>query len=185
MHQSVHHTVECLKAKGLILFPTDTIWGLGGDATAQEVVSSVYSLKNRIYSKALLCLMKDIDMVRDFFAEVPLSALKLFEEERPTTVILDKPRGIAKNMIAADDSLAVRIPKDDFCQALLTAFGKPIIATSANTSGHPSPQCFSEIENSILEGVDYIVPLKKDLNMTQPSRIVKVDKSGDLTVIRS
>ena len=88
-------------------------------------------------------------------------------------------------MIAADDSLAVRIPKDDFCQALLTAFGKPIIATSANTSGHPSPQCFSEIENSILEGVDYIVPLKKDLKMTQPSRIVKVDKSGDLTVIRS
>lgn len=185
MKKLIQETNASLIAEQSILFPTDTIWGIGGDATSEKVVSAIYKLKKRVFSKALLCLMQDLDMVRRYFKCIPHQALDLFEDVRPTTVILDQPQGIAHNMVAADQSLAVRIPKDEFCQYLLATFGKPIIATSANTSGNPNPTHFSEIESCILEGVDYIVPLKKDLEMKQPSRIIKVDLKGNLTVIRS
>lgn len=180
----VKKTVACLEQQGIILFPTDTIWGLGGDARLKETVSKIYRLKQRNQSKALLCLMRDTNMLKEYFKNIPETAFSFFQDERPTTVILDAPRGIASNMIADDNSLAVRIPKDSFCNELLTVFGFPIIATSANTSGHPSPNSYLQIEELILGGVDYVVPLKKTVKMNQPSRIVKVTPEGFVTVIR-
>ena len=181
----ISKTVTTLEGDGIIVFPTDTVWGIGGDARNADVVSKIYTLKNRVQSKALLCLMQDIDMVVDYFGRVPEKAITYFNDQRPTTVILDDPKGIAKNMIASDNSLAVRIPKDPFCQSLIKTYGHPIIATSANTSGQPTPQQYSEIESSVLAGVDYVVPLKREQLMQKPSRIVKVTTEGICTVIRA
>ena len=180
----IQETVIALKNGKTILFPTDTVWGIGGDATQPTVVSYIYDLKQREESKALLCLMKDSHMLSTYFDQIPVEAYKLFEADRPTTVILDHPKGIAKNMLAPDKSLAVRIPKDSFCQALLAAFQRPIIATSANSSGHPSPEEYQQIEKTVLEGVDYIVPLKQTEKMVKPSRILKVSAQGEITLIR-
>jgi L-threonylcarbamoyladenylate synthase len=180
----VQETVIALKSRKTILFPTDTVWGIGGDATQSAVVSAIYDLKQREESKALLCLMKDTAMLSMYFDEIPKEAFALFEADRPTTVILDHPKGIAQNMLAADKSLAVRIPKDPFCQALLAVFQRPIIATSANSSGQPSPEEYRQIEKTVLEGVDYVVPLKQTEKMVQPSRILKVSAQGNITVIR-
>ncbi len=180
----LNQTIQQLVKQKTILFPTDTVWGIGGDATSVEVVKKVYQLKEREESKALLCLVSNLEMLHYYFDAVPAEAIPFFEASRPTTVILNRPKGIATNMIAADNSLAVRIPNDSFCQALLKGFKKPIIATSANISGNPTPILFSQIEKAILEGVDYIVPLENKHQKTKPSRIVKVHASGEITLIR-
>ena len=177
-------TVQYLMEQKSILFPTDTVWGIGGDATSIEVVKKVYQLKEREESKALLCLVYNMEMIQNYFDDIPSEALPFFEATSPTTVILDNPKGIATNMIAADNSLAIRIPNDSFCQDLLRTFQRPIIATSANTSGKPTPTSFTEIEKAILEGVDYVVPLENKQQETKPSRIVKVNTSGEITLIR-
>ena len=177
-------TVIALKSRKTILFPTDTVWGIGGDATQSSVVSAIYDLKQREESKALLCLMKDTTMLSMYFDEIPKEAFALFEADRPTTVILDQPKGIAQNMLAADKSLAVRIPKDPFCQALLAVFQRPIIATSANSSGQPSPEEYRQIEKTVLEGVDYVVPLKSDTYPVKPSRIIQLTIDGKTKTIR-
>lgn len=180
----VQKTVDALKDKKTILFPTDTVWGIGGDASQTSVIEAVYKIKRREKSKALLCLMRDLDMVAHYFDDIPTMAHKFLRADEPTTVILEHPKGLPSRLIAEDDSMAIRIPQDSFCQALLSHFKYPIIATSANISGQHTPTNFGQIEPAVLEAVDYVVPLNRTQKIMKPSRILKVSNTGEVIVIR-
>jgi L-threonylcarbamoyladenylate synthase len=173
-----------LKNGGTLLFPTDTVWGIGGDACNPETIKKVYALKQRSESKALICLIKDLEMLRRHIEKIPSTALPFLEAKRPTTVIFSNPKGLPEALIAEDHSIAFRIPDDLFCQKLLHHFDGPIIATSANISQHPTPKQFDEIDPVILKGVDYIVPLAKDQIKAHPSRIIKFDPQGNALILR-
>lgn len=178
------NTLRTLSEGGLILYPTDTVWGIGGDATRADVVHKVFNLKNRADSKALICLVDSKTMLRQYVAAVPNKALELMRVTRPTTVIFNQAKGFAKNAVANDGSIAIRIPKHSFCLEIIRAFGKPILSTSANISGEPTPDCFSSIDPKILEGVDYIVPLQQQTIMAQSSRILKIKPDGAIQILR-
>lgn len=183
-HIIIAEAIRVLEEGGLLLYPTDTVWGIGCDATNEEAVQKVYKLKQREDSKALICLASDMKMVLHY-VEVPSAAEKVLKEARkPTTLIYYHPRGLASNLIAADNTLAIRIASDQFCQELVRQYGKPIVSTSANPAGAPTPDRFSGIDPSILKGVDYIVNLSQDRIMDTPSRIIKIEEDGSLTVIR-
>ena len=180
----IEEAVEVLEAGGLLLYPTDTVWGIGCDATNEEAVQKVYALKQREDSKALICLASDIDMVVEY-AEVPQAALEVLRSaQRPTTLIYSHPWGLSSNLVAADDTVAIRIASDNFCQELIRKFGKPIVSTSANPAGALTPKSFSDIDPGILKGVGYIVNLFQDRVMDTPSRIIKIADDGSLIVIR-
>ena len=183
MEAIVAKTVAHLNAKGLIVFPTDTIWGIGADARDETAIARIYRLKNRPESKAMICLVADEKMLLDYLKH-PTPLPKQIQDTRPTSVVFSNPKGVAKNLIAADNTIAFRIPKDTFCQALLKGFGAPVVATSANISEQPAPQQFSEINSAILKGVDYIVPLKQEEICAQASRVLKVDAKGTIQVLR-
>lgn len=175
---------HALNSGQLLLYPTDTVWGIGCDATDPEAVQQVYALKKRDDSKALICLASDLEMVTKY-TDVPEAARSvLAKAERPTTIIYHHPRGLAANLVADDDTVAIRIASDPFCRELIQQFGKPIVSTSANPAGAPTPKCFDEIDAGILKGVDYVVNLSRDRIMDTPSRILKIEEDGSLSVIR-
>lgn len=176
--------VTALKQKKTILYPTDTVWGIGGDATSSEVVHKIYNLKQREDHKALIVLVASREMLLDYIEELPEVADALIDSERPTTVIYPKGLGLAPNLLGKDQSIGIRIPKNEFCQKLIQSFGKPIVSTSANKSGNPTPQNYDEIESEILEGVDYIVPLKDENSTNLPSRVIKIHTNGELEILR-
>lgn len=178
---------ECLKKiseGGTILYPTDTVWGIGCDATNEEAVAKIYKIKNREESKSLIVLVDSLDMLKEHVL-VPQKAIEILENtEKPTTIIYKNPKGIAQNIINKEDNtLAIRIVKNEFCESLIKVFGKPIVSTSANVSGNPTPKSFSEIEKAILDSVDYIVNLHQDKIATKSSTILKID-GEDIIVIR-
>lgn len=180
----IAQSIRVLNTGGLLLYPTDTVWGIGCDATDPEAVKKVYALKQREDSKALICLASDMEMVVKY-VDVPQTALMALQKSRrPTTLIYIHPKGLASNLVADDDTVAIRIASDTFCQELIRKFGKPIVSTSANPAGSPTPDRFSNIDPSILKGVDYIVNLSQDRVMDTPSRIIKIEEDGSLTVIR-
>jgi L-threonylcarbamoyladenylate synthase len=180
--------VQCLtvlRNGGLILYPTDTIWGIGCDATNPVAVSKIFALKNRPDEKAMIVLVAD---EKDILQHVASPDMELFdylqERTKPTTVIYNGAIGLADNLIAADGSIAIRICNDEFCRHLIKRFRKPIVSTSANISGQASPGIFSEIKEDIIAGVDYIVKYRQeDENPSTPSSIIKWE-NGVLTVIR-
>ena len=179
---------ETIVSGGTLLYPTDTIWGIGCDATNADAVEKIYAVKQRDHSKSMLVLCSDIEMVERFVGEVSeMVREELMSEDRPTTVIM--PVGadlMAGNLKAADGTIGVRIPRMDFCQRMLGAFGRPVVSTSANLSGQPSPNCFAQIDESIKKAVDYVVPAEYEIASNgQASRIVKFDADGAVTVIRS
>mgnify|MGYP000250168624 CR=1 FL=1 len=185
MTQEINKTVEILKKGGLILYPTDTVWGIGCDATNEEAVKKIYALKKREDSKALLCLVANDAMLERHIEKVPDLAYDIIDlATKPTTIIYDNPKGIAKNLIAEDNTLAVRVASDKFCKYLITNFKKPIVSTSANISGQPTPRNKNEISSVILKGVDYIVNLHTDQNFGSPSSIIKLSNNGKVKVIR-
>jgi L-threonylcarbamoyladenylate synthase len=179
----IQETLATLRKKGTILYPTDTVWGIGGDATIAEVVKKIYSLKQREDHKALIVLVSSVEMLKFYVESIPEKAFSLIESERPTTVIYPKGIGFASNLLGADSSIGIRIPKNSFCIDLITEFGKPIVSTSANISGRPTPIEFNEIEPEILDGVDYVVPLEKN-NSNPPSRIIRIDSKGEIHILR-
>jgi L-threonylcarbamoyladenylate synthase len=186
MKEEIEKTLAQLQSGNTILYPTDTVWGLGCDATNAEAVQKIYALKNREESKALICLVSDTRMLERFIEEIPEVAYDLLEAaDRPTTIIYDNPVGIAKNLVASDNTLAIRIPDDEFCQKLIRKFKRPIVSTSANISGQPTPKSFAEISNEIKNGVDYIVNLKDDKKAAKPSTIIQLRSSGEVRVIRA
>lgn len=167
-----------------ILYPTDTVWGLGCDATNEDAVSEIYKIKNRAESKSLIVLVDSLTMLEKYVT-VPEKALTILQSvSKPTTIIYQNPKGIAENIINKEDNtLAIRIVEDDFCKEFIKQFGKPIVSTSANISGNPTPKSFSEIEEPILSSVDYIVNLRQDEIATKSSTILKIE-GEEILVIR-
>lgn len=186
MKTEIEQTLVTLKRGGLILYPTDTLWGIGCDATNAAAVERVFQLKERAESMALICLVNDFKMLNKFIEKVPEITCELLKNpDKPTTIIYDGPIGVAQNLIADDNSLAIRVVQDDFCKKLIRKFGRPIVSTSANVSGEKAPQSFQEINQKILEGVDYVVNLHRNKKATKPSVIFKLKNDGTVTVIRN
>lgn len=181
----INSCIEVLSAGGLILYPTDTVWGIGCDATNETAVKKVYELKKREDSKALICLVANDFMLEKHVEKVPEVAYDILDlATKPTTIIYDKPVALAKNAIARDNTMAIRVASDKFCQYLINKLKKPIISTSANIAGGPTPQSFAEISDVILKGVDYIVNLQHDKKNGLPSSIIKLGNDGMVKVIR-
>lgn len=185
MTEEINKALEVLQSGGLILYPTDTVWGVGCDATNEEAVKKVYELKQRDDSKALICMVANDFMLEKHITTVPEVAWDIIDlADKPTTIIYDNPRGIAKNLVAFDNTLAVRIASDRFCQYLINKFKRPIVSTSANVSGSQTPKSFHEIDAYILKGVDYVVNLNRDKKNDAPSSIIKLANDGTVKVIR-
>lgn len=184
--EEINACLSVLDKGGLILYPTDTVWGIGCDATNEEAVRKVYALKNRDDSKALICLVANDAMLERHIDKVPELAYDIMDlSTKPTTIIYDRPKDIAKNLVAEDNTLAIRVASDKFCQYLINKFRKPIVSTSANVSDEPSPKGFHEISESILKGVDYVVNLPSESLNALPSAIIKLGNDGTVKVIRA
>ena len=183
--EEINNALAILKEGGLILYPTDTVWGIGCDSTNEMAVRKVYDLKNRIDSKALICLVSSDAMLERHIEKVPEVAYDIIDlATKPTTIIYDNPIGVAKNLIASDNTLAIRVASDKFCQYLINKFKKPIVSTSANVSGEDTPKSFDEISEYILKGVDYVVNLNRDKKNGLPSSIIKLSNDGRVKIIR-
>ena len=181
----INKCIEVMANGGLILYPTDTVWGIGCDATNEAAVKKVYELKQREDSKALICLVANDAMLERHVAQVPELAYDILDlATKPTTIIYDNPIGLAKNAIAHDNTMAIRVASDKFCSYLINKYKKPIISTSANLAGKPTPTHFGKIEDPILKGVDYIVNLHHDKQNGPPSSIIKLGNDGTVKIIR-
>jgi len=177
--------LETLKGGGLVLYPTDTVWGIGCDATKEEAVEKIYNLKRRSDEKAMIVLVAD---ERDIMQYVAAPDLSLFDHlnktTKPTTVVYEGALGFADNIVANDGSIAIRICKDEFCRQLIKRFRKPVVSTSANISGLTAPKCFKEISDEIKNGVDYIVQYRRDdERISEPSSLIKWN-NGNVTILR-
>ncbi len=176
---------EVLKQGGIIVYPTDTVWGIGCDSKNKEAVARIYALKKRADAKSMLCLVSNVAMLERHISEVPDAAYDIIDlSENPTTIIFDNPIGVAPNLIAPDNSLGIRVAKDKFCSYLSQNIKGPLVSTSANLAGQPTPKNFQEISQEILKGVDYIVPLEPEFHTNKPSTIIKLTSSGLVKVIR-
>ncbi len=178
--------VAVLKAGGLILYPTDTIWGIGCDAANEQAVKKIYNLKKREEKKSMIILLSDKNDV-PLYAKAPSDALltELSASEKPLTVIYPGAKNLASNLINQDGTIAIRIVKNKFCNDMIKAFGKPVISTSANISGEKYPENFSEISQHIIKGVDYTVRLRQEeTGASCPSRIIKWTEENKVIVIR-
>lgn len=186
MNEDIKKAFDVLVAGGLILYPTDTIWGIGCDATNEDAVRRVYELKKRTDSKALITLLDSPAKLNFYIEDVPDIAWDLIElADKPLTIIYDNARNVASNLIAEDGSLAIRITKEAFSQGLCNRFRKALVSTSANISGEASPSNFFEISDEIKNGVDYIVQYRQDDTANaKASSIVKLGKSGEIKIIR-
>jgi L-threonylcarbamoyladenylate synthase len=180
------HCVNVLKKGGLILYPTDTVWGIGCDATNAKAVEKIYTLKKRPDEKAMIVLVAD---ERDLLQYIAAPDLRVFdylkETKKPTTVIYEHPIGIAENLSGKFGTIGIRICRDIFCKHLIKRFRKPIVSTSANISGQPAAKTFSEIDGVIKNGVDYIVHYRQDdEQIAAPSSVIRWNKDGSVTVLR-
>ena len=185
MQKEISNAVQVLRDGGLLLYPTDTVWGIGCDATNAEAVEKVIQLKERKDNKALICLVADDRMLSRYVKEIPKVAYDIFDvSDDPITIIYDDAQNLAQNLIAEDKSIAIRIPNDDFCFQLIRRFGKAIVSTSANVSGKSTPKSFEEIAPHILKGVDYVVNLHREKVCTKPSSIIKLSANGKVKIIR-
>ena len=185
INQEIHNAYEVIKEGGIILYPTDTVWGIGCDATNPEAVAKIYKLKKKAETQSMICLMNGEKMMYNVFKEIPEVAWQIMDlSENPTTLILDNPRNVAANIIAADKSLGIRLVKEPFCFKLMERMKKPLVSTSANISGQPTPKSFKEISPAIINGVDYVVNLQKDKVSGKPSTIIKLGNDSQVKIIR-
>ncbi len=186
MHDDLKKAVEVLKNGGVILYPTDTIWGIGCDATNPEAVQRIYEIKKREDSKSMLVLMENPALLERYVDDVPEVAWDLVEiTTTPLTVIYQNAKNLAKNLIANDGSIGIRFTKEKFTNQLLQRFRRPLVSTSANISGEKSAAFFDEISDEIKSSVDYIVEFRQDdTNPAQPSSIIKLGSGGKIDIIR-
>ena len=182
MSTEVNNALQVLINGGIILYPTDTIWGIGCDATNEKAVAKIFKLKKRVDSKSLISLVADKKQLKKITGYIP----SLDITSSPTTIIYPFAVGLSKKLVASNGSAAIRIVKDNFCQQLIKNFGKAIVSTSANISGAITPTSFDSIDQQILDGVDYIVPLTKEGAKADviPSRVVKINSEGQIQIIR-
>lgn len=185
LNEEITKALTVVKNGGIILYPTDTVWGIGCDATNYDAVKRIYKLKKRQDSKALICLVNNYSMLERHVDNVPNMAYTILDIAiKPTTIIYDAPAGVAENLIADDNTLAIRVIKNKFCEKLIKYFKKPLVSTSANISGTPTPKSFKEISEEILKGVDYVVNLPIEKSKAQPSTIIKLSNAGMVKIIR-
>ncbi|MFZ4263054.1 L-threonylcarbamoyladenylate synthase [Sphingobacterium sp. HJSM2_6] len=184
--QDLQRALETLRAGGLILYPTDTIWGIGCDATNPAAVEKIFALKGRDKHKSMIILLENDYQLEAYVKEVPEVAYQLIEvSDKPLTLIFDQAKNLAANVVAEDGSIGIRIVKHPFCQSLIQKFRKPIVSTSANISGQPTASNFDAIDPEIINGVDYVVSYGQGLlEKANPSTIMKLDASGKFTFIR-
>lgn len=186
MQKEVENALKILVKGGTILYPTDTIWGIGCDATKAKSVDKIYALKNREETKSMIILLSDFNQLQNYVQKVPPIALDLIQSiDKPLTIIYNGAKNLASNLIAKDGTIAIRIVKHDFCRALIQKLGKPLVSTSANLSGAPSPLFFTHIQDDIKNKVDYIVNLDQNTQISnKASTIIKLELSGKYTIIR-
>lgn len=185
--EDLQEAIEVIRNGGIILYPTDTIWGIGCDATNKEAVEKIYKLKQRSDSKAMLVLLDSSAKLSAYVAEVPDQAWDLIElSEKPLTIIYPGAKGIASNLIAQDGSVGIRITKEIFSKTLCERLRGPLVSTSANISGSPSAGVFSEISQEILDGVDYVVKFRREeTKAPKPSSIISLSVKNEIKIIRS
>ena len=186
MHEEITKSLEILKSGGTIVYPTDTIWGIGCDATNEAAVEKVFTAKQRQDSKSLIILLDDAIKIPDYVKDVPEMAWDLIDlATTPLTIIFDGAKNLAKNLIAPNGSIAIRVTADPFCKELIKKHKKPITSTSANISGGISPTCFADIDESILKQADYVVNLRRtEKSNIKPSSIIKIFENNRFEIIR-
>lgn len=184
--EDILKSLKFLETGGTILYPTDTIWGIGCDATNTKAVEKIYRIKSRTEAKSLIVLLDHIDKLPTYIEKVPDITSDLLDSiTNPVTIIYSDARKLAPNVVASDGTIAIRIVKDDFCSELIRRFGKPIVSTSANISGFDPPAVFSQIATEIKNSVDYIVIYKQDYyTRSKPSTIIRLRDDGMYTIIR-
>lgn len=177
--------LETLKSSGIILYPTDTIWGIGCDATDDEAVMRIFELKNRDQNKPLIILVESEKRLQDL-VEVPAVAWDIMDlSEKPITIVYDAPKGISKNLLAEDGSIGIRLVKDEFCKRLISKLNKPIVSTSANFSREKSPKSFADISQKLINEVDAVAEDQKNrVSKWEASSIIRVWSDGRIKVIR-
>ena len=184
IEEEISEALVILKKGGIILYPTDTVWGIGCDATNADAIDRIYALKKRNEEKALICLVSDFKMLNQYVEEVPEVAYDILKyASKPTTIVYDKPIRIAENLVGEDDTLGIRVTKDRFCNTLIRKLKRPLVSTSANISGESTPTNFQQISPKILKGVDYVVNLPSNKG-AKPSAIIKLSNDGKVKVIR-
>jgi L-threonylcarbamoyladenylate synthase len=186
LRDEVKKAFEVVQQGGIILYPTDTIWGIGCDASNTEAIQKIYSLKQRVAEKSMIILLDTENKLESYISEVPAVAYDLIEfAENPLTLVMPGAKNISSALIAQDGSVGVRVSKHPFCQQLIQRLRKPLVSTSANISGQSSPQNFAQISPEIIEGVDYVVDVDQhDLSVKKPSTIMRIDPSGMFEFIR-
>lgn len=182
----VKKTIEVLRAGGIILYPTDTVWGIGCDATNAEAVEKIYKIKQRDDSKSMLVIADGMARIQSYVDEIPDIAWDLAElADKPITIIYPQVKNLATNLISDDGSVGIRITSEKFSKQLCAAFRRPIVSTSANISGEPSPECFAEISDIVKDQMDYIVQYRQDdTQKKQASSIIKLKKNGTFVILR-
>ncbi|MEI6574851.1 MAG: L-threonylcarbamoyladenylate synthase [Bacteroidota bacterium] len=186
MKLEIDKTLAVLKSGGVIVYPTDTVWGLGCDATNAVAVDKIYAIKGRQQNKSLIVLLDDVDKLQEYVIEVPAVAWDLLEQvDVPLTIVYPGGKNLAPNVLAADGSVAIRIVKEEFCRNLIRRLNNPLISTSANISGDPPPLTFRKISHAILEQVDYAVDWNRNtMNSASPSSIIKLGLDGQIELLR-
>lgn len=185
--EEIKRACDVLHKGGVILYPTDTVWGIGCDATNEEAVAKIYALKQSHDKHSMLVLCRDADMIVRYVNKAPGIAFEVMEmSEKPLTLILEGAVGVASNLIPEEGTLGVRVPNHDFCSQLLRRFGKPIVSTSANISGEPTPlKGLQEVSREIIEGVDFVVnPRFQGKPTCKPSAIIAFGERGEVKIIR-
>jgi L-threonylcarbamoyladenylate synthase len=187
MDEIVKETARIIHKGGIVLYPTDTIWGIGCAATNFPAVQRIYQIKQRPDQKSMLVLTNGLSMLQEYLDEIPAAAIQIIQSvKRPTTIIYPGARNLASNLLAPDGSIGIRITSDPFCKKLITLTGTPLVSTSANVSGDESPSTFREITSYIKEQVDYVVNWRQEeQSPAVPSTVLKLDHRGVVTVLRS
>jgi L-threonylcarbamoyladenylate synthase len=187
--QDLQNALRVLREGGVILYPTDTVWGIGCDATNAAAVARVYEIKRRVDSKAMLVLLDGAGKLQGYMDKVPETAwmlLEASEDQRPMTIIYPRAKNLAANLLAEDGSVGIRITQESFSKTLCEQLRRPIVSTSANISGEPTAKIFSQISSELLESVDYVCEYRRnDTTARKPSSIIKIDEKERITIIRS
>jgi L-threonylcarbamoyladenylate synthase len=187
LENEVVKSVELLKKGKVLLYPTDTIWGIGCDATQPKAIQKIYKIKERQESKRLILLLDEINKLDEYVKSVPALAYDLIENATsPITIVYPGAKNLPKILLAEDGSIAIRIVNGDYCKEVIKRLGKPLVSTSANASGEPSPKTFEQITETIKQKVDYVVNIHRGrIREVKPSTLVKLDASGGFTILRS
>ncbi|MGV8878418.1 MAG: L-threonylcarbamoyladenylate synthase [Sphingobacteriaceae bacterium] len=186
LREEINNALKIVQDGGIILYPTDTIWGIGCDASNAKAVQRIFNLKKRDEAKSMIILLDTANKLQGYVQDIPEIAYELIEfAEHPLTLILSKARNLAPNLIAADGSIGVRVVKHSFCVQLIQRLRKPLVSTSANISSQPAPASFADIDDEIMNGVDYVVDLEQsDYSKKKPSTIMKLESDGRFNFIR-